>query len=385
MTTGTHAHLDGTSIPPRCTAPHALTHIAAAIDELLTADLTLPRDTDIPDLLRTIETQTRRLHTASLAVTSHIGARALAAPAGATSTAALLRQLLPLGAGEAHQRVRLAAATTAGTGLSGADIPPALPVLAAALHTGTVPAGNAATMVSTLGGFPADVPPDVRESVEQFLVEQAAVLDPQTFSNLARRIALMANPDGPHNERDAADKQQFHIGRRRDDGLTRCWGLLDDLTIEALRAALGALCSPAADRIRRVRAVRRRAQALAPDRPAVQPAPPVGRPRQAGLLPDSRGNRVAANDWRTGGAYDSAYGHAIREQRNRVATSRAVAQAMTGGERLGKADDAIQAPIVPAATESRAGRLRDRLFSNTEGGYQVTIEPDGRGGLVVTP
>ena len=230
MTTGADTHLEGTAIPPRCTAPHALTHIAAAIDELLTADLTLPCDTDILDLLRTIETQARRLHTGSLAVTSQIGARALAGPAGATSTAALLRQLLPLGAGEAHQRVRLAAATTAGTSLSGADIPPALPVMAAALHTGTVPAANAATIVTTLGGFPADVPLDVRESVEEFLVEQAAALDPKTFGNLARRIALMANPDGPYNERDAADKQQFHIGRRGDDGLTRCWGLLDDLT-----------------------------------------------------------------------------------------------------------------------------------------------------------
>ena len=63
------------------------------------------------------------------------------------------------------------------------------------------------------------------------------MLDPKTFSNLARRIALMANPDGPYNERDiAADKQQFHIGRRRDDGLTRCWGLLDD------RPSYGRIC-----------------------------------------------------------------------------------------------------------------------------------------------
>lgn len=111
-------------------------------------------------------------------------------------------------------------------------------------------AAQAATIVTTMNGLPTDVPPDVRDSVEEFLVEQAAVLDPKTLYNVARRIALMANPDGPYDERDANAKQEFNIGARRDDGLTRCWGLLDDLTVEALRAALAALCSPAADRNR---------------------------------------------------------------------------------------------------------------------------------------
>lgn len=102
--------------------------------------------------------------------------------------------------------------------------------------------------MSTLNGFPADIPAQTRDSVEEFLVEQAAVLDPKTLHNIAHRIALMANPDGPYDERDAADEQQFHIGNRRDDGLTRCWWLLDDITIETLRTALAALCSPTAAR-----------------------------------------------------------------------------------------------------------------------------------------
>jgi hypothetical protein len=36
----------------------------------------------------------------------------------------------------------------------------------------------------------------VVDAAEQFLVEQAAVLDPKTFKQTAREIALMANPDG---------------------------------------------------------------------------------------------------------------------------------------------------------------------------------------------
>ena len=236
----------GASLP----AVAALLVVAAAVDDLLAADLTVAGTAEILDLLRDVETQTRRLYTASIGITAQIHARGLATPAGASSTAALVRQVVPLAAGDAYQRVRLAAATCVSTGLTGAPIAPALPILAAALQQGSVGAAHAGIIVCTLTGFPADVPAGTRDSVETFLVEQAAVLDPKTFHNVARRIALMANPDGPYDERDAADKQQFHISRRRDDGLTRCWGLLDDLTVEALRTALGALCAPAGDRTR---------------------------------------------------------------------------------------------------------------------------------------
>ncbi len=60
----------------------------------------------------------------------------------------------------------------------------------------------------------------------------------------------MADPDGTPDDRDAQERVQFHLGRRRDDGLTKCWGLLDDVTAEALRTAFGAMCSPSAERNR---------------------------------------------------------------------------------------------------------------------------------------
>ncbi len=107
---------------------------------------------------------------------------------------------------------------------------------------------EAALICSTITGFPRHHPPTVVEAAEQFLVDQAAVLDPKTFKQTAREIALMANPDGTPDDRDAHEKMEFHLGRRREDGLTRCWGLLDDLTAEALRAAFGSMCSPSAER-----------------------------------------------------------------------------------------------------------------------------------------
>lgn len=110
MTTTTDRQLDsGVEASP---AVAAVAMVAAAVDQLLAADFTLPGTTDILDLLRQVEVQIRRLHAVSVRVTAQITDRGLAASAGASSTAALLRQVLPLSAADAYQRVRLAAATS---------------------------------------------------------------------------------------------------------------------------------------------------------------------------------------------------------------------------------------------------------------------------------
>ncbi len=188
-----------------------------------------------------------------MAVIGQIEARALAAPAGQCSTAALVRQVITIGRDEAQRRARLAVGVCPATGLSGRT-----------RWSGRGfrwwgrrwPDGGgwgvreAALICSTITGFPARVAPELWDAAEAFLVEQARVLDPKTFKDTAREVALMADPDGTPDDRDAHEKMEFHLGRRRGDGLTRCWGLLDDLTAEALRTAFGAMCSPSAERNR---------------------------------------------------------------------------------------------------------------------------------------
>ena len=153
-----------------------------------------------------------------------------------------------IGKDESSRRARLAAGICPSTGLSGAAVPARFPLVGAAVTAGEVGVREAALICSTITGFPRHHPPTVVEAAEQFLVDQAAVLDPKTFKQTAREIALMANPDGTPDDRDAHEKMEFHLGQRREDGLTRCWGLLDDLTAEALRAAFGSMCSPSAER-----------------------------------------------------------------------------------------------------------------------------------------
>ena len=231
-------------------ASAAVAAVAGAVDELLAVDLTVPGTGETLDLLKAVEVQIRRLQAVSLAVIGQIDQRGLAAPHGQTSTAGLIRQVITIGKHEAQQRVRVAAALTPGCGLTGAPIPPRYPQLADAITAGGLSPAQADVIASTITNFPADVPAEIRTSVEEFLIEQGRTLDPRTLGQVARQIALMADPDGTPDDRDAHEKMEFHLGRRQPNGLTRCWGQLDDLTAETLRVAFGALTAPHTDRHR---------------------------------------------------------------------------------------------------------------------------------------
>ncbi len=164
------------------------------------------------DLLREVERQSRRLAAASVAVIGQIDTRGVAAPQGCQSTAALVRQVIMIGNDESSRRTRLAAGICPTNGLSGASVPARFPLVGAAVTAGEVGVREAALICSTITGFPRHHPPAVVEAAEQFLVDQAAVLDPKTFKQTAREIALMANPDGTPDDRDAHEKMEFHLG-----------------------------------------------------------------------------------------------------------------------------------------------------------------------------
>ena len=179
-----------------------------------------------------------------------------------------------MGAGDAADRVRLSRAVCATVGLTGAPVEPQLPGLAGAVAAGAVGQRQAARLAATFDKFPSTISQDLRDSVEQFLVVQAQQLPPVVFGRVARQIELMADPDGPPEERDAHEKMEFRFGHRRDNRLTPCYGLLDDLTTETLRTAFGAICAPAATRNRETHPAHP-ADATDPADPA-HPADPAG-------------------------------------------------------------------------------------------------------------
>ena len=81
----------------------------AAVDELLAADLTGDSDAELLDSLREVERLSRRLAAVGHGLIAEASARSLPDSRGASSMAALVRQVLRLHPGEAAARVRAAA------------------------------------------------------------------------------------------------------------------------------------------------------------------------------------------------------------------------------------------------------------------------------------
>ncbi len=90
-------------------ASAAVAAVSVAVDGLLAVDLAVPGTGELLDVLRGVERECRRLAGVSVAMIGQIEQRGLAAPAGASSTSALVRQVLTIGRDESSRRVRLAA------------------------------------------------------------------------------------------------------------------------------------------------------------------------------------------------------------------------------------------------------------------------------------
>ena len=82
----------------------------AFVDELLAADLTGGSDAELLDWLREVERLSRRLAAVGHGLIAEVQARSLPDSRGASSMAALVRQVLRLHPCEAAARVRAAAA-----------------------------------------------------------------------------------------------------------------------------------------------------------------------------------------------------------------------------------------------------------------------------------
>jgi len=138
----------------------ALLAVVGGVDALAAADLTVPGTGETLDVLRGVERQIRRLQGVSVRLVGQVEQRGLVAPAGATSTVALLQQVLQVGAGDAADRVRLSRAVCATVGLTGAPVEPQLPGLAGAVAAGAVGQRQAARLAATFDKFPSTISQD---------------------------------------------------------------------------------------------------------------------------------------------------------------------------------------------------------------------------------
>jgi len=138
----------------------ALLAVVGGVDALAAADLTVPGTGETLDVLRGVERQIRRLQGVSVRLVGQVEQCGLVAPAGATSTVALLQQVLQVGAGDAADRVRLSRAVCATVGLTGAPVEPQLPGLAGAVAAGAVGQRQAARLAAKFEKFPSTISQD---------------------------------------------------------------------------------------------------------------------------------------------------------------------------------------------------------------------------------
>ena len=147
-------------------------------------------------------------------------------PAG-TVMCKLLWQRLRITPGEVRRRMRIAARIRPRRSLTGPELPPELPQLAAAVEDGAVGDDHIAAVCQALDVLPSVVPADKRDKSEQILVRHATCQDAKFVTVIGRRIADHLNPDGLFDENDRARRRGLHLTAQGPDGMSRLSGWLD--------------------------------------------------------------------------------------------------------------------------------------------------------------
>ena len=195
----------------------ALDAAHAAVDDLLTADLTRLSEDGLLQVLRDTERLRRRLAAIDHAQILEVEARGLPAAHNVRTTGQFLRWVLRLDPGEAAGRVRAAEAAGTRRTVTGQVIEPAYPQVAAAQAAGVIGERQARVIVDTIEKLPDAIREDVRDEVEQTLVEHAACFDAKLLGLLGRRIHACYDPDGTRpDDSERQRRREFSLTQRPD-------------------------------------------------------------------------------------------------------------------------------------------------------------------------
>ena len=218
--------------------------LTAAVDGLLTADLSRVDALGLVGLLRSVEVQVRRLAVVDHRLVAELDARGVGHEVGACSTADLLRQVLRVSSREAAGRVRAAADLGPRRTLTGDPLPPLFPAVAAAQTAGTISPAHARVITSTIDALPAAVQALHDSAVETFLAEHAAHLDPVQLGHAATRLADTLNPDGTLTDGDDRQRRRELTLHANRDGTGHLSGTLTPEATALWQTVLDALSAP---------------------------------------------------------------------------------------------------------------------------------------------
>ncbi len=192
-----------------------------ALDGLIGADLTgLTRD-ELLAVLRRFEVLRRRLSVVDHRLVAEVGDRGLAGSLGASSTSALLRQVLRISAGEASARVRAGADLGPRRSLLGEKLAPLFVRVASAQAAGIISSEHARVVVRAVDQLPGALQAEFEGLVETELVAAAREWDPVGLQRLAARLLDVLNPDGTlAADADHERLREFQLVKHRDGSAT---------------------------------------------------------------------------------------------------------------------------------------------------------------------
>ncbi|MGU3293074.1 DUF222 domain-containing protein [Williamsia sp. M5A3_1d] len=215
------------------------------LDGLDDTALSLLSDADLRSVMHRLERVQRRLGVASHSVVSEIASRGSHVGWGYMLAGDMLSQELHISRGEAARRLRVAAAITPLTGLTGAVCEPTHPEIADAMGDGAISDHHADTVLSVLDKIPAAVDEQTRELAEATLVESAKQLTPLDLSRVGDRLLARVDPDGTlTDDRDRNKRRGLSLGRQDAQLMSKLSAELDPKTRAMLDVLLDTWATP---------------------------------------------------------------------------------------------------------------------------------------------
>ena len=225
----------------------ALDDFATVLDRLHALDLTAYTDVRVEDGLRRYVAQCRRAPTVRHAFVAEVIDRCLPVARRCSSTAAYLRNLIRISAGEGRAWERDAHDLAPRRALSTGEVLPARrPAVAAAVREGAIGTSHARAITDTLRQVPAAVSADEKVRAEVKLVRYARRHDPNTLARRCAEVLDELDPDGSlgstpeHRDR----VRTFQISAQNRHGMFPVKGLLSPEVGAMLTAALSPLAAP---------------------------------------------------------------------------------------------------------------------------------------------
>lgn len=176
-----------------------------------------------------------------VALVAEIATRGLAEDAGFRDTADLLRTVQNVALPTARARVDAARRLSPLFLITGEQVDPELPELAAAFAEGAVGPEHVRVILRVLATLPSHLH-EHRPALEADLVHHARTLDPDAVEKLGRRAIALLDPDGPRPREPKPSRNRFVLRPQGAGFEARGW--LDTESAALLRTALSPLTAP---------------------------------------------------------------------------------------------------------------------------------------------